>query len=110
MMSDISIIKLSEVESKELIKGTNSRFVHTEHMTVAYWEFEAGVPLPAHSHPHEQVTNIMDGVFDLTVEGETLRLEAGMVVIIPPNARHAGKAITRCQIIDVFYPVRDDYR
>jgi quercetin dioxygenase-like cupin family protein len=66
--------------------------------------------LPEHAHPHEQVTNVIEGVFDLTVEAETTRLRAGSAVLIPPNANHSGKSVTACRIIDVFHPVREDYR
>ncbi|MGD8244176.1 MAG: cupin domain-containing protein [Anaerolineae bacterium] len=102
--------KLAEIEKKTLLPGTQVRFVHGEHMTVAYWDFDPDVPLPEHAHPHEQVTNVIEGIFDLTVEGETTRLRPGSVVLIPPNATHSGKSITACRILDVFHPVREDYR
>jgi quercetin dioxygenase-like cupin family protein len=105
-----SILKLSELERKELFPGARARFVHSDHMTLAHWEFEAGVLLPEHSHPHEQITNILDGVFELTIEGRPHRLEADMMAVIPPDARHSGKAITDCRLFDVFYPVREDFR
>lgn len=104
------VLNLSEIASQELLKGAEVRFVHADTMTVAYWAFEPGVPLPEHAHHHEQVTNVLEGVFDLTVDGETTRLEAGSVVVIPPNATHSGRAVTACRIIDVFHPVREDYR
>jgi quercetin dioxygenase-like cupin family protein len=106
----MSMLKLAEIEKQTLIPGTDVRFVHSEHMTLAYWNFDADVPFPEHAHPHEQVTNVIEGVFDLTVEGETTRLRPGTVVLIPPNASHSGKSITACRIIDVFHPVREDYR
>ncbi|MGD2144965.1 MAG: cupin domain-containing protein [Anaerolineae bacterium] len=99
-----------EIETRELIPGADVGFVHTENMTLAYWDFDPGVPLPEHSHTHEQVTNIIEGVFELTVGGETRQLEAGSVVVIPPNATHCGRSVTECRVIDVFYPVREDYR
>ena len=105
----MDVFELSEVPSRELLEGTEVRFVHSETMTVAYWRFEAGVPLPEHSHPHDQITNVIEGKFDLTVNGKTTRLEAGSVAIIPPHASHSGKAVTECRIIDVFHPVREDY-
>ena len=105
-----SILKLSELELKELLPGARARFVHSDNMTLSHFEFEAGVLLPEHSHPHEQITNILDGVFELTIEGEPHRLETEMVAVIPPNARHSGKAITNCRLFDVFYPVREDFR
>jgi quercetin dioxygenase-like cupin family protein len=78
-------------------------------MTLAYWDVTASSPLSDHAHLHEQVTSVIEGEFELTVEGDTRRLSAGSVVIIPPNARHSGKALTDCRLIDVFYPKREDY-
>ena len=106
----MTVMNLSELAGRELLEGAEVRFVHASTMTVAYWTFEGGVPLPEHAHPHEQVTNVIEGVFDLTIEGKTTRLEAGSVAIIPPDATHAGRAVTPCRIIDVFHPVREDYR
>ena len=101
---------LSEIVSRELLEGTEVQFIHAETMTLAYWTFKPGVLLPAHAHPHEQVTNVIEGVFDLTVDGKPRRLKAGSVAVIPPGATHAGRAVTACRIIDVFHPVREDYR
>lgn len=103
------VVNLSDIPSREIVRGAQARFVHAETMTVAYWTFEAGVPLPEHSHPHEQVTNVLEGVFELRVEGETTRLEAGCVTVIPTDAVHSGRAVTQCRILDVFHPVREDY-
>ena len=102
--------ELADIEPREILPGTTARFVHSEHMTFAYSTFEPGVRLPEHAHPHEQVTNMLEGEFDLTVGGETRRLLPGSVVVIPPDATHAGRAVTACRILDVFHPVREDYR
>ncbi len=100
----------TEIETKELLPGADVGFVHTDNMTLAYWSFIPGVSIPAHAHPHEQVVNVIEGVFELTVDGETARLETGAVAVIPPDAIHSGSSITDCRIVDVFYPVREDYR
>ena len=44
------------------------------------------------------------------VENDKFVWKPGTVVVIPPDVPHAGKAITDCWIIDVFHPVREDYR
>ncbi len=110
MQNDLQVLRLSELEGRQPIQGATVRFAHSEHMTVSYWEFEAGALLPEHSHPHEQITSVIEGALDLTVEGHVNHLEAGMVVVVPPNARHSGKAISPCRVIDAFYPVREDFR
>ena len=79
-------------------------------MTFALWEIDAGALLPEHSHHHEQVVHLYEGEFELTVEGKPILATPGTVFAIPPNARHSGRALTACRIMDVFYPVREDYR
>jgi len=101
---------ITDVASRELIPGTEVRFVHGERMTVAYWTFGPEIPFPEHSHPHEQITNIVEGEFELTVDGATEALTAGSFRVIPPGAVHSGRSITACRITDVFAPVREDYR
>jgi quercetin dioxygenase-like cupin family protein len=104
------VVKLSDHAPREPVPGFRVRFVHSEHMTQAYWDIDAGAALPEHGHVHEQVTQVIEGVFELTVEGETTQLEPGLVAVIPSGARHSGRAVTACRIIDAFSPVREDYR
>ena len=103
------INSISAIESREIVSGFHGRFVHSEHMTVAYWDIEAGKSLPDHSHEHEQIVNMIEGEFELVVDGNPLRLKPGDVVVLHSNVKHSGKAITDCRIIDVFQPVREDY-
>jgi quercetin dioxygenase-like cupin family protein len=102
--------RIEAIEAKELVPGFAARFVHAENMTFAYWDVAEGALLPSHDHPHEQVVNILAGRFELTVEDDTRILDAGDVVVIPSNAAHSGRALAECRILDVFHPVREDYR
>ena len=103
-------IPLGEVDSKELIAGFSGRFIHSDNMTLAYWTIAKDAALPEHSHHHEQVVNMLEGEFELTVDGQPHRLAAGDVLIIPGDVTHSGRAISDCRILDVFQPPRDDYR
>ena len=106
----MGFIKLEDIEERELVPGFKARFVHSENMTFAFWNIEVGSALPEHSHPHEQVASVLEGKFQLTIDGKTKTLEPGSVAVVPPDAVHSGKPLTRCRILDVFYPVREDYR
>ena len=106
----MTFIDLKNLEKKELVKGGHVRFVHTEKMTLAYWMLEPGTEVPLHSHPHEQVVNVIEGEIELTIDGETGRLTPGQVAVVSSNVEHAAKAATACRIIDVFCPVREDYK
>ena len=84
--------------------------MHTENVTLVFWEARAGSTFPEHAHPHEQISTIQKGKFQLTINGETQILEEGVAAVIPSNTRHSGIALTDCKLIDVFYPVREDYK
>jgi len=102
--------QLIDLEERELIPGFRGRVVHSEKMTFVYWRIQEGAVLPAHAHPHEQVAHVFSGEFELTIEGETQILAQNSIAVIPGNAQHWGKALTACEIMDAFQPVRDDYR
>lgn len=102
--------ELTDVKTHALLPGFDVRFVHSERMTFAFWEIAPESELPAHSHPHEQVAHVLEGEFELTIDGEKAVLRPGTLAVIPSQAVHSGRAITRCRILDVFCPVREDYR
>jgi quercetin dioxygenase-like cupin family protein len=101
---------LDEIEPQELIPGFTGKFLHTDSMTLVYWDIAAGAKLPEHAHYHEQVVNMLSGEFALTIEGVRCELKVGDVLVIPRNASHHGEAMTDCRILDVFQPAREDYR
>lgn len=106
----IDISDLDKLKSREVFPGFQGRFIHSETMTFAYWEISKGSTVPAHSHVHEQVVNMLEGKFEFTIGGTCKILSPGMVAIIPSNVRHTGRALTDCKILDVFHPVREDYK
>lgn len=101
---------IQQIAQREIIKGFKARFVHSEHMTIAYWEAEAGSELPLHAHVHEQITMVTKGSFEMTIGGETNVYKPGEIAVIPSNVEHSGKALTYCEITDVFSPAREDYK
>ena len=104
------MIRLSELPVQDVFPGFHGRMVHAERMTLAFWTIDAGAPVPEHAHPHEQVVTMLEGRFELLVDGAPHRLGPGEVFVIPGGARHSGRALTDCRILDVFAPVREDYR
>jgi quercetin dioxygenase-like cupin family protein len=102
--------RAGESVHSDLFPKARLRFAHGETMTVTVWEFDEGGDVPAHQHPHEQIVHCVDGVFEVTVDGELVVLNAGDSVVIPGGVEHAAHARTAARGVDVFHPVRDDYR
>lgn len=96
--------------SKELIPGYRGRFVHGEALTVAIWDVAAGAEVPSHTHPHEQIVNCLEGTFEMRVAGEVYLMSPGDSVVVPGGVEHSAYAHTDARCLDVFHPVREDYR
>ena len=88
--------------------GWHGRFFHSEHMTFAYYDIDAGATLHEHMHPNEEVWHIIDGDVDLTLDGKTRRVSAGCAVVVPPNTTHAVEVKNGCRAIVVDCPLRHE--
>lgn len=100
----------SDIAVKEIAPGFFSKLIHTDDNTINFLEVAAGNELPMHQHPHQQCSFVLEGAFEMTVGEETSVLTSNTFAIIPGNAPHGGKAITNCKLIDIFSPVREDYK
>jgi quercetin dioxygenase-like cupin family protein len=101
---------LDSLAVREVFPGFHGRFVHSDRMTFAWWTIDEGAEVPLHGHPHEQVVTVLEGRLALVVDGTEHVLHAGDVVAIPGGVPHAARALSACRVLDVFSPVREDYR
>ena len=106
----MDVVTFDDLAEKEPMVGFKGRFVHADRMTIVRWDIAPGSLLPEHSHVQEQITTVLSGEFEMVINGKAHRLGSGAVAVIPSNTLHGGRAVTACQAIDVFHPVRDDYR
>jgi len=106
----MSFIELNSLPSKEVISGYHGKAIHTGTMTFMFWTVRAGESMPIHQHHHEQVSQVLQGEFELEIGAERRVLKPGIVALIPPHTAHGGIALTDCELLDVFLPEREDYR
>ncbi len=70
-----------------------------------------GAGLGVHGHPHEQLGLVIDGELALTIDGVVHHLGPGDAFRIPGGVEHEAWAVGGpCRVLDVFHPVREDYR
>ena len=101
---------IKNLTPKALMPGITGYYAHGEKMTFGLVELKAGSSVPMHQHVHEQTTYILEGQLDMVIGGEFCLLTPGMFHVIPSNTPHSAVAKTDCKAIDVFGPVREDYK
>lgn len=101
---------IDRIPARNIFAGIRGRYAHGERCTIGEVELDANTVIPIHNHPHEQLTYLLEGSMHFVVGDETQTMKPGDIAVIPGGASHGGRTISRCRVIDVFAPARDDYR
>ena len=72
-------------------------------------EFEKGAVGVMHHHPHRQVSYVVAGAFEVTVNGETRVLRTGDCFYVAADLVHGAVALEKGTLVDVFTPAREDF-
>jgi quercetin dioxygenase-like cupin family protein len=78
-------------------------------MTFAHYDFTAGSSIHEHSHPEEEVYEVIEGELEVTIDGQSQIAKPGIVAIVPANSRHAVKALSDGRLIVVDHPSRPEF-
>ena len=104
-------VRFDEVRAFELAAGVTGRPLFGESAMLNLIEFEPGAVVPLHSHPHEQLGIVLRGVQVLVVDGVEHPLGAMEGYVLPGGIEHSAHCgPDGATVLDVFQPVREDYR
>jgi quercetin dioxygenase-like cupin family protein len=82
-----------------------------EHLQFSLAVIPPGGVVGLHSHVNEQMGLVLSGKAVFTIGGEEKTLQAGDFFRIPGNVPHQVVALDEpVRALDVFYPIRDEYR
>lgn len=95
----------------EIFPGVHIRTFAAEKMMLSLVEFAPHAEVKLHQHPHEQVGILLEGELAFEIGGEQHRVLPGQMWRIPGGIPHRAVAGDRpVKALDVFCPIRDDYR
>lgn len=95
---------------KEILSPRIARKIVTgEKAMVAQVFLAKGAEVPEHSHESEQITYILEGALEFELEGKTVVVSAGEVLLIPSNVPHRAVALEDTLDLDIFSPIRTDW-
>jgi quercetin dioxygenase-like cupin family protein len=104
-------VSRDECSRHEIFKGVNIFTCAGEQMMLSLVEFAPHAVVERHSHPHEQMGMLLEGELTFTIGDETRTLQPGEMWRIPGGVSHNARAGDKpVKALDVFHPVRDDYR
>ena len=91
-------------------EGIERQMVVGQQMMICRFRFAPNLVTPEHSHPHEQMSIVVQGRVRFFVEGQERIASAGDVLHFPSGCWHGATMMDEEVIlIDIFTPVREDF-
>jgi quercetin dioxygenase-like cupin family protein len=100
-------VTVDDIEAVEMVPGLQFRPVIGERALANFASFAPHSEAPMHVHEEEQITIVLDGELEFTIDGETRTLRRGDVAVMPSWVPHGGRTLdSACTAVDVFTPPR----
>ena len=109
----MTVLRYHEMPVGKIGEGAERRLGHTDNLMLVIVDFYDGPksrPDPPHSHPHEQVSYVVEGEVILVMDGQQTRLGPGDVFLVASGKPHSVQLLTeRARLVDCFTPLREDF-
>jgi len=105
----MQLLAWENVKKEDLNDRLWRRVVSGEKITIARLGLAKGCVVPLHQHESEQISVVFEGALDFELEGRTVRVKAGEVLVIPSNVPHRVTAVEDSAAMDTFSPIRRDW-
>ena len=100
----------NKIPVEQTATGIERQMVVGQNVMMCRFRFAPFVVTPEHTHPHEQMTLVMQGKVKFFISGEEHILSAGDVIHFPPHNRHGATMLDgEVILIDIFSPIREDF-
>ena len=100
-----------QVKRKEIAPGVTIRTMWGDKIMMSVIESAPHAVVPLHTHPHEQAGTVLQGEFDMTIDGETRRMRPGDSYVIPGGVEHGIQGLSGWALaLDIFSPPREEYK
>ena len=104
-------MRLDAVRAFELASGVTGQPLFGDGAMLNLIRFGPGATVPLHSHPHEQLGIVLEGMQALVVGGVSHELGPFEAYVLPGGIEHSAYCGPEgALVLDVFAPVREDYR
>ena len=102
-------VKWHEQPVEQMNSLLDRQYVVCDRVMVARVLMKKGCTVPEHSHENEQIAYVESGALEFTINGKSIVVRAGELLLIPPNVPHSATALEDTVDLDYFQPPRQDW-
>ena len=99
---DIDLEKCGEGVQRKILSYTDELMCVENH-------FEKGGVGALHHHPHTQITYVVSGKFEFTIDGVKKVVVAGDTMLKKDSVEHGCVCLEAGILLDIFSPMREDF-
>ena len=91
-------------------KGVERKILsYNKDLMMVHVRFQKGGIGKLHHHPHRQISFIVEGTFEVEIDGQKKILNKGDSFIVEADLVHGVVALEDAAILDIFTPFREDF-
>lgn len=99
-----------EIASEKTAEGVSRKILaYTDELMIVENTFNKGAVGSLHSHPHTQITYVLDGEFEFEINGEKKIVKKGDSMLKKDGIVHGCVCLKEGKLLDIFTPMREDF-
>ena len=103
-------VNWSTIPIEHPAEGIERQMVVGDNLMICRFRFAPHLVTSEHSHPHEQMSIVIQGRVRFFVEGQERIASPGDVLHFPSGCRHGATIMDEeVVLIDIFTPIREDF-
>lgn len=100
----------ADIKAKDLGGGvTRKVLAHHDELMLCELHFSKGSIGALHHHPHTQISYVISGAFEFTIDGVKQVVRAGDSLYKQPEVVHGCVCLEDGVLLDIFTPQRDEF-
>lgn len=99
-----------EIDLEKCGQGVQRKILsYTDELMCVENHFEKGGIGALHHHPHTQITYVVSGKFEFTIDGVKKVVSAGDSMLKRDSVEHGCVCLEEGILLDIFTPMRDEF-
>lgn len=100
----------ADIEKENCGEGVQRKILaYTDELMAVENYFQKGAIGALHHHPHTQMTYVVEGAFEFTIDGEKKVVRKGDTLLKRNEVEHGCVCLEEGILLDIFTPMRDEF-